>query len=226
MKGSEFQAIINRDLTRRVRTTNGITAHKAVAQNDLKMATKLAATMDKKLGLYGTDEQPEEDRIKDIQLGVDLVGQSKNPLVRQAKNVLMDVDADEISPEEEELLHRSGGQTNGNSEEKAQFQRDETILKALDMLVVYLRIVHSIDFYGHLDYPNEDNMPSRYFYCLALPKHFQMRHSSRSWSRTFGNTMGNHGRWQGSNLEQIRRRLYQRFQSATRRSPYGYRLCQ
>ena len=166
-----------------------------MAQNDLRMAAKvnseynyfipiffqLAAMLDKRLGLFGNDELSKEEREKDIQLGVDLVGQSKNPHIRQAKNVLMDVDADEISPEEEELLRmcfyvnyselflgRSGSKTNGNAEELAPFQRDDSILKALDMLVLYLRIVHSIDFYGHLDYPNEDNMPSRYIFNGAL----------------------------------------------------------
>ena len=59
------------------------------------------------MGLFGNDEQSREERDKDIQLGVDLVGQSKNPLIKEAKSILMDVDADEISPEEEELLRKS-----------------------------------------------------------------------------------------------------------------------
>jgi len=31
----------------------------------------------------------------------------------------------------------------------------------LDRLLLYLRIVHSIDYYNHSDYPNEDEMPNR-----------------------------------------------------------------
>ena len=31
----------------------------------------------------------------------------------------------------------------------------------LDKMVLYLRIVHSVDFYNHSEYPNEDEMPNR-----------------------------------------------------------------
>ncbi|KAK6011290.1 Arsenite-resistance protein 2, partial [Ostertagia ostertagi] len=47
------------------------------------------------------------------------------------------------------------------SDEKIPFVRDETLLHALDLLILYLRMVHSIDFYGHIEYPNEDAMPNR-----------------------------------------------------------------
>lgn len=44
--------IVNRDLTRRIRTVNGITVHKQVAQNDLRLAARLVHIYDKKYGLY------------------------------------------------------------------------------------------------------------------------------------------------------------------------------
>ena len=31
----------------------------------------------------------------------------------------------------------------------------------LDKMILYLRIVHSVDFYNHSEYPNEDEMPNR-----------------------------------------------------------------
>lgn len=31
----------------------------------------------------------------------------------------------------------------------------------LDRLLFYLRVVHSVDFYNHSEYPNEDEMPNR-----------------------------------------------------------------
>lgn len=34
-------------------------------------------------------------------------------------------------------------------------------LQVLDRLVLYLRIVHSVDYYNHCEYPNEDEMPNR-----------------------------------------------------------------
>jgi len=33
--------------------------------------------------------------------------------------------------------------------------------QVLDRLVMYLRIVHSVDYYNHCEYPNEDEMPNR-----------------------------------------------------------------
>lgn len=34
-------------------------------------------------------------------------------------------------------------------------------MQVLDKMVLYLRIVHSVDFYNHSEYPNEDEMPNR-----------------------------------------------------------------
>jgi len=36
--------------------------------------------------------------------------------------------------------------------------------QVLDRLLLYLRIVHSIDFYATIEYSNEDEMPHRLFY--------------------------------------------------------------
>jgi len=33
--------------------------------------------------------------------------------------------------------------------------------QALDKMLLYLRIVHSVDFYNHSEYVNEDEMPNR-----------------------------------------------------------------
>lgn len=35
------------------------------------------------------------------------------------------------------------------------------LFKALDKMLLYLRIVHSVDFYNHSEYVNEDEMPNR-----------------------------------------------------------------
>ena len=60
-KVERSMSLMNRDLTRRVRTVNGLTAHKAVAQNDLRLAAKLVQAYDKKWGLYQKPprEEPE-----------------------------------------------------------------------------------------------------------------------------------------------------------------------
>lgn len=158
---TDLSVILNRDLTRRIRTISGVTAHREVAQNDIKKAAKLVALMDKRLGLFCEDE-PKEERDKDIFTGVDLVATSKNPLLRQVRPVLRE--CDEPSAEEEEMLGISrcaAPAANTATDEKVPFKRDEKLLHALDLLILYLRMVHSIDFYGHIEYANEDAMPNR-----------------------------------------------------------------
>jgi len=36
-----------------------------------------------------------------------------------------------------------------------------TGLQTLDKILIYLRLVHSVDYYNHTDYPHEDEMPNR-----------------------------------------------------------------
>ena len=46
-------------------------------------------------------------------------------------------------------------------EEGNKIVRDEELVKVLDKLLFYLRIVHSVDFYSCSEYPHEDEMPNR-----------------------------------------------------------------
>ncbi|GMR32303.1 hypothetical protein PMAYCL1PPCAC_02498, partial [Pristionchus mayeri] len=153
IRDTDLHAIINKDLTRKIRTVNGVTAHKDVAQTDLRIATKLAALYDHRSGLYC--DSSESERECDIRVGVDLVACSTNPFIKLARSRIVD----ELSPEEEELMGK-GGQ-NGSGQEKFVLERDEELLKTLDEMIWYLRIVHSVDFYTHGDYVNEDKMPNR-----------------------------------------------------------------
>jgi len=63
-----------------------------------------------------------------------------------------------VSAEEEELL---GQREKSNEDIKLPVEIDKSMLKFLDKLIFYLRIVHSVDYYNHCDYPNEDTMPNR-----------------------------------------------------------------
>lgn len=63
---------------------------------------------------------------------------------------------EEECAEEEALLG-----LNSSGEAKVPLEIDKSLLKVLDKLILYLRIVHSIDFYNSTEYPNEDNMPNR-----------------------------------------------------------------
>ena len=79
---------------------------------------------------------------------------SANPLLENIEDMLIE----EASAEEDELLGRNA---QPESKKNVPFERDDVIIKALDAILVYLRLVHSIDFYNHTDYPHEDEMPNR-----------------------------------------------------------------
>lgn len=68
---------------------------------------------------------------------------------------------EEASAEEEELLGDQAGEEEGEESPGQSLERDENLIKVLDRLLLYLRIVHSVDYYNHSDYPNEDEMPNR-----------------------------------------------------------------
>ena len=146
MRDCELGPIVNRDLTKRVRTVPGLTQDKKVVRNDIKLAAKIMTNLDTKWNLWTA-----EDNKEDVSLGL----MSANPLLANITDYLIE----EANAEEEELL----GKTD-ESEEKDEgvaIQRDEELIKVLDKMVLYLRIVHSVDFYNHSEYPNEDEMPNR-----------------------------------------------------------------
>ncbi|KAK0403311.1 hypothetical protein QR680_016853 [Steinernema hermaphroditum] len=147
----DFGAIVNRDLTRRVRTANGITCHRAVMLNDLMQAAMLVASYDRRAGLFCDEDAPQFGKA-DLEKAV---AQSKNPLMTSITEMLVD----EGSAEEDELL---GLNEPGKDEErKVALARDAKLGAFLDKLIIYLRLVHSIDFYNHGEYPFEDSMPNR-----------------------------------------------------------------
>jgi len=86
---------------------------------------------------------------------------SKNPVMKNITDYLIE----EASAEEEELLGQSSGDADASTGEDGEsactIDRDETLLTVLDRLLFYLRVVHSVDYYNHCEYPNEDEMPNR-----------------------------------------------------------------
>merc|ERR1719369_1653701 len=48
LRDCELGPIVNRDLTRRVRTVNGITVDKKIVRNDIKLAAKIITNLDKR----------------------------------------------------------------------------------------------------------------------------------------------------------------------------------
>lgn len=135
LRDCELAPIVNRDLSRRVRPVNGITAHKTISKNDIKLCAKIAHSLDEKSGLW-KDMIFEQEEKKTFGL------QSKNPVLKNITDYLIE----EADAEEEELLGLSG--ENKEEVEGEFLDRDPELISVLDRIIFYLRIVHSVDFYS------------------------------------------------------------------------------
>lgn len=62
LRDIELSPIVNRDLTRRVRTVTPITNNKRVVRNDMKLCAKIISNLDKKFGLWVDPSAPQEVR--------------------------------------------------------------------------------------------------------------------------------------------------------------------
>jgi len=154
----ELGAIVNRDLSRRVRTVSGLSAHKQIVLQDLKLCAKLIHELDSRYGLWddkksqttedNDGEASREEQPKNKEESFGLV--SANPLLKGITDFLVE----EASAEEEELL----GPLAETDDSKS---RASASLKVLDRLLLYLRIVFSIDYYNQTQYSSEDEMPNR-----------------------------------------------------------------
>lgn len=148
--GIECGAIINRELSRRIRSVNGIASQRAVVRADIRHAAKIVYNLDRSRGLWlptaddNTNAQEERPQFSD----------SRNPLLHNITDYLIE----EADAEEEELLGSESDQANDSGQG---IERDEQLIKVLDRILLYLRIVHSLDYYNHTDYPQEDEMPNR-----------------------------------------------------------------
>nr|XP_046266850.1 serrate RNA effector molecule homolog isoform X4 [Scatophagus argus] len=153
LRDCELAPGVNRDLARRVRNVNGITQHKQVLRNDIKLAAKLIHALDEKGDLWANKFQ-EEGQSTELP--------AQNPILKNITDYLIE----EVSAEEEELLGSGSGMDpeesakEGNPAEMT-VEKDDKLAKVLDRLILYLRIVHSIDYYNTCEYPSEDEMPNR-----------------------------------------------------------------
>ena len=150
-------------MSRRIRSVNGIASHKNVIRADIRHAAKIVFNLDQQRNLWLDDETAGEEAADVPKSGRPPFGiHSKNPLLKNITDYLIE----EASAEEEELLggevgEIEEGETDAGSAIGQSLERDEKLIKVLDKLLIYLRIVHSVDYYNHTDYPQEDEMPNR-----------------------------------------------------------------
>uniref|UniRef100_A0AAY5F2X4 Serrate RNA effector molecule homolog n=1 Tax=Electrophorus electricus TaxID=8005 RepID=A0AAY5F2X4_ELEEL len=176
LRDCELAPVVNRDLARRV------------LRNDIKLAAKLIHAMDEREKLWKWFHYYESmpDSISMLP--------TQNPILKNITDYLIE----EVSAEEEELLGSVGGADSeeGNKEgnpTEITVERDDKLVKVLDRLLFYLRIVHSIDYYNTCEYPSEDEMPNR---CGIIhvrgpipPNRITHREVS-DWEKTFEEKLG------------------------------------
>jgi hypothetical protein len=144
IRGSNVGAMVNRDLNKRVRPSSSFVCHhKPCVRNDIKIATKIIENMDKRWNLWIEDEK------------------KMNPLLENIADYLVD----EMSAEEDELLASTDSKSSTAEpiakKESIPIDIDIEYKKVLDRLILYLRVVHSFDFYNCIEYQQEDSMPNR-----------------------------------------------------------------
>ena len=138
LRGKELNPVVNKDLSKRIRSVPSLYSDQSIARNDLKIASKIITNLDNKNSLWIN---------------------ANNPVLSNVHDYLID----EVAAEEEELLRRpvDTAEAGDDPDSKRELEINKEILQVLDKLILYLRIVHSTDFYSSAQYPLEDEMPNR-----------------------------------------------------------------
>ncbi|XP_032218971.2 serrate RNA effector molecule homolog isoform X2 [Nematostella vectensis] len=177
IKEAELNPVINRDLSRRIRPVNGITQAKQVVRESIKLAADLIRVLDKKSAVYEKDQEKQEEqngkeketaeKKEEGEEGEEKPAEEKEPPLNiPNENPILaslseDV-AEEEGGEEMELLGKGSPPADGDGDKsEVDFTQDPTLLRVLDRMLLYLRVVHSMDYYNCGDYPHEDEMPNR-----------------------------------------------------------------
>lgn len=119
MRECELGAIVNRDLSKRIRSVNGITNHRQVARNDMKLCASIINNFDNRSGLWKLDgEQTATENTYGLV--------SRNPVLHNITDFLIE----EASAEEEELLGE-----NAACEPEDNTEKDLLLLKVLNIIL-------------------------------------------------------------------------------------------
>ncbi|XP_068611952.1 serrate RNA effector molecule homolog [Brachionichthys hirsutus] len=141
LRDCELSPVVNRDLCRRVRAVNGLTHHRPAVRNDIRLSARLVHSLDQKGELWARQTET-------------------NPVLKNITDYLIE----EVSAEEEELTGAAGSNGDDGKDPACSdvaVETDDKLLKVLDRLLLYLRLVHSVDYYNFCEYPAEDEMPHR-----------------------------------------------------------------
>ena len=66
LRDCDIGAIVNRELKQRVRSVNGLTVHRPVTKQDVKLAAKLIQTFDDRWKLWHDKTEEKKDKEKEV----------------------------------------------------------------------------------------------------------------------------------------------------------------
>lgn len=183
VKDVDLTPVVNRDVTNRVRAVTGLTCSPMCMQQDVVYALKLMKTLDEKRKLYykeepypkvaKTDEttnQPPKEAVK-TETDIKKEDGETNEEDKSEKKVSDEEEELNIPDENPVLLKMpedveeivTGIEIEDEEDGKKEYKVviNEELMKALDLVLLYLRIVHCVDFYNGNEYAHEEEMPVR-----------------------------------------------------------------
>lgn len=191
VKEQEISTVIEKptDLKDRVRSVPGLSNHSSIAFRDLKLAVQICERKDKKMFAFSEksankksnpDEEDQTDGLNDDESDSDrnnnqFWDNSVNPIYLEAMKFIHEyedmyqerlvelLDYQPVGLTARQKLEKDASENNENDEEDLiEIDAIEDIFNVLDPLILYLRVVHSIDFYAQADYSAyEDEHPNR-----------------------------------------------------------------
>jgi len=153
LKGFEIQAVVNKDLSKRIRGVEAKYSADRIIAKDLDIALDILKFQDTKTGLWTATASPVEKEASTTAAKTDSeIKTEKHDTAQQQEEDEKTTEAAPPAPAVTNPLLDEVTAAAGNPAE---------LKIALDKIILYLRIVHSIDFYNQKDYSGEDEMPNR-----------------------------------------------------------------
>jgi len=169
VKELELNPVVNRDVSNRVRPVNGLTCSPITMQLDMNFVIKLVKKLDEKHELFmksknGNGEAKESTEEAEVapETEDDDTPAAQRRKEEEAMNLPQKNPVIEKFPENIETLVE-GIDVENEEDDKKDYPIivNEKLEQWLDLLVLYLRIVHCVDYYNATDYVHEDEMPMR-----------------------------------------------------------------
>jgi len=161
IKDNDLSPTVNKEVVNRVRPVTGLTFADVAMQLDLKLAAKVVKRLDAKHKLY----EKETNGVNGDHAEVKQEGSEPHAAAtttEDSSHVDLPVENPVLASVMTEGIEAIVDCTIGDDgAEERKIDQNETLAQALDKILLYLRVVHCIDYYNGNNYSYEDEMPAR-----------------------------------------------------------------